>query len=622
MSYRPLTSFKPLGGPGPVPGRPSVAQHSTSFNSNNRGNHSAKGKQKATEEDEREWELDEEVEQQAAAQPKQGVMRSMSSFLPPTPTLPNVGANKSSSTTTAKSKQTSRRPPPPPARKQIKRILVTESEQVEWDREEELEEAEQGRQSEEERGGKRRKRAQGARETPSPPPPQARQPPTRSLTSILKKPPLPSPPPPPIPRSMKPITRTNPLATTSNLHPPASPSTSEPESAPTSQASTPIVTKPLTLHSAKLFNAQINDSAQRPKKLLTTLQAPPKIKLERDGITGGDDGARVLEDEEFSFSSPEKKGGGKKNKNYLPSGIAARANSILTAAKTDHTLWLHDLSRKLISASTEDKKVETTESAGGGRNKRELEALLEPDLKLIIVDVLDPTTQTTNDENPGGETRPRGGGGHQRTLLTRCRLDLSATTSPSSSPNEPEEEPNDLDLTGLVLFSLHNYRNSSTSSSKSSGSSFSHPQIRPRPQDKIKDDDALRTRSLFIPQGPLDFRTFRPDLEVWVFASEGGGCGGISEIELNEDPETWRVSPEAKRKEEEVKKERQREGDGAEVDEMELEPEDGDRAKIRWSSNLRSIDEMEREEEERRKEEKKRERVRKGLVVTKFGILV
>ena len=43
---------------------------------------------------------------------------------------------------------------------------------------------------------------------------------------------------------------------------------------------------------------------------------------------------------------------------------------------------------------------------------------------------------------------------------------------------------------------------------------------------------------------------------------------------------------------------------------------------MKWAMDRRSKAEIERDEEEKRKIQKKRDRVRKGLVLTKFGILV
>lgn len=90
--------------------------------------------------------------------------------------------------------------------------------------------------------------------------------------------------------------------------------------------------------------------------------------------------------------------------------------------------------------------------------------------------------------------------------------------------------------------------------------------------------------------------------EVWVLG-QGGGYG---EVELNEERETWKIGSineeESVKEEEENRKEQEGERDS----EME----------VRWEAAGRE----ERELEEKRR--KKRERVKKGLVVTKFGILV
>jgi hypothetical protein len=166
--------------------------------------------------------------------------------------------------------------------------------------------------------------------------------------------------------------------------------------------------------------------------------------------------------------------------------------------------------------------------------------------------------------------------------------------------------------------------------------SFSFPQSRPNPFDatnpKEDENERGKKRTLFIPQGPFDFRVFREGLEVWVFSSgEGGGAGGgISEVVLNEDKESWKI--ETKRREDstgEVKqedrnKERSLAEEAMRKERMDLDDEDVEprEVKIKWEVDRRKKEDIEREEEEKRKMEKKRERVKKGLVVTKFGVLV
>lgn len=321
-------------------------------------------------------------------------------------------------------------------------------------------------------------------------------------------------------------------------------------------------------------------------------------------------------------------------------GIAARANSILTAAKTDHTLWLHGISRKLygplVSATRRaDRSTDAvdrprdsalTRGREGRRSKAELEELIEPDLKLIIVEVLDLETTTTLSERDYPAIRPGGGGGwaSRHILSTRCRLDLSGPTTRADA----SEDANDLDLTGPVLFSLHNHRHSSSSSS----STLLHPQVRPKPDDDDDDrydadpvgsDGASTTRkmrSLFIPQGPHDLSVFRPGQEVWAFASSDGaiGGGGICEIELNEDRSTWKVSSRSTPRD-----------DARDDDDDGRLGSDNDKEKANVVVDRGRVDNVRRDERAGRAwagtENDKvpiRDRVRKGLVVTKFGIVV
>ncbi|GAA5877994.1 hypothetical protein JCM16303_002808 [Sporobolomyces ruberrimus] len=577
---------------------------------------------------------------------------TLNAFRPPPPTLPAQSKSPAKPPPKRTSRPSTSKAPPPPPRKQTKRILVTEEEQAEWDREAQVVEA-QKKGAEADREGKRARvavRNSRGNIDDDDDPATRPQPNLKPLTSFSRQPNLASsrlPNPktatplseqPAIPNKpsrkepFKSILKPPPLPPhPTRPKPPNQPSVSSlnvPESPRSGSTTTKPTIKPLTSRADQLFQATVLQPKTEPgrellkKKKLTTMQAPSIVKLEsgndkRDGTTLLDD-----DEEELSFSSPEKKGG---KKNYLPSGIAARASSILLASKTSHSLWLHDISRKLYSPTNST----GTTTSGIGRNKRELELSLEPDLKLIILEIMDPSSNQSEAGTGGG-----GGGtrGSSKTLFTRCRLDLSSPTSDSIDASSAEGTV-DLDMTGLVLFSLHNHR---APTSSSSSMSFSFPQSRPNPFDatnpKEDENERGKKRTLFIPQGSLDFRVFREGSEVWVFSSgEGGGAGGgISEVGLNEDKESWKI--ETKRREDstdEVKQEDRNKGrslteeatrkDEIDLDGKEVERED---VKVKWEVDRRKKEDIEREEEEKRKMEKKRERVKKGLVVTKFGVLV
>jgi hypothetical protein len=101
----------------------------------------------------------------------------------------------------------------------------------------------------------------------------------------------------------------------------------------------------------------------------------------------------------------------------------------------------------------------------------------------------------------------------------------------------------------------------------------------------------------------------------------GGTGGGINEVELNEEKDTWKVEVMPSTLEAEVKAE-EREADRK--DEMLLDLDEKGQGTKEWvdeeSREIRSGEEEKRKKEQEK--EKKREQVRKGLIVTKFGILV
>lgn len=310
-------------------------------------------------------------------------------------------------------------------------------------------------------------------------------------------------------------------------------------------------------------------------------------------------------------------------------------------------MWLHDISRKLHSSqsSTLGEDSDPTSIArnpnrsegartGKGRtgwwDKHDLEKALDPDLKLVILEVIAPPNNA-NGLPEGGGAGGGGGVGSHRTVLTRCRLDLSPSRPGGLDPSlDPDgvtpsggADSTDPDLTGLVLFSLHHQQGSSSSSSSSAAiTAVPYPQVRPsltrdpsatsktaRAVEARDGDEAKpRKRSLFIPQGPLDMRAFSVGIEVWVFG-EGGSAGarsgttsarGISEVELNEDEESWTVQS-AHEEPTEAVTTRATDSTGRQG-----EADHGPNGSERQTSGTGT----------------EWARVRKGLIVTKFGILV
>ncbi|TKA54750.1 hypothetical protein B0A53_02559 [Rhodotorula sp. CCFEE 5036] len=159
------------------------------------------------------------------------------------------------------------------------------------------------------------------------------------------------------------------------------------------------------------------------------------------------------------------------------SGMAARASSLLSAARTEQTLWLHDFSRRLAAtASTSNGRRTTTATTT-------LAADLRPDLRLKVLQVL----SFGNDEADS--------------FMTSDRRRERRTT-----------------LAGLVLFSLHDHHfgGSSTSSVP-----LPSPTKRPRPDSdsdpSSSSSSSSTARTLAVPTIPPDLRLIRPGVEVWVW---------------------------------------------------------------------------------------------------------
>ncbi|GAA5824187.1 hypothetical protein JCM5353_000343 [Sporobolomyces roseus] len=559
----------------------------TSFNFiNQQTTTSSKGKRKATKQDDDKWERE-----------KKG-FKPINAFAPPAPTAPQSTTTRNTPIPpkrTSRPTTTNSANPLPLPRTGIgngKRILATQQEQDEWSHDLEQEEGQGSKQ-------KKRKTSSSSSSSQFKPITSFKRSalPLATTSASISLNPTPLPPP---PRSNTPqqfLRPPRPPLLPSKLSTPKLPSVP-----PTNNNSKPFTSVSLLSQSSALYSAlknpqnQLIKSESKPvvnldnsKKLSNTVPTLQGVNDDKKGVLDGD---TAMEDGEFEWESPKKKG---KNGGYLPSGMASRASSILSATKTDHTLWLHDLSRKLLNLPSQSQPTSSSNSKSitkGGWSRRLLGEALQPELRLIVLSILSPSSSYHNDgEDPGR----KGGGGGSKTILARCRLDLSPIDSPPFDDGESE-----LDLSGLVLFSLH-HRNTSTSTNNSS---FIHPQAVPSKPSCDLENRAKRDQwNFYVPLGPSDLRmALKEGSEVWVLG-QGGGYG---EVELNEERETWKIG--SKNEEESVKEE--------EENRKEQEGERDSEMEVRWEAAGRE----ERELEEKRR--KKRERVKKGLVVTKFGILV
>ena len=184
------------------------------------------------------------------------------------------------------------------------------------------------------------------------------------------------------------------------------------------------------------------------------------------------------------------------------SGMAARASSLLSAARTEQTLWLHDVSRRLAavtSAPSSNGRTATTTTT--------LAAELRPDLRLKVLQVLSFGNDEADSFMAPDRRRERW------TTLAVCRLLVRDRDRPADAALS-KGEPSTRETQGLVLFSLHDHH--STGSSASSVP-LPSPTKRPRPESDPSSSSSSTARTLAVPTIPPDLRLIRPDAEVWVW---------------------------------------------------------------------------------------------------------
>ncbi|KAG0656370.1 hypothetical protein C6P46_007154 [Rhodotorula mucilaginosa] len=255
---------------------------------------------------------------------------------------------------------------------------------------------------------------------------------------------------------------------------------------------------------------------QAPQAALSAFRPPPPVLAASYSMGMGMDDGQDGQEIEVEEWSPKKRKGGYLARVFLTffffffsgSGMAARASSLLSAARTEQTLWLHDFSRRLAAtASTSNGRRTTTATTT-------LAADLRPDLRLKVLQVL----SFGNDEADSFMTSDRRR--ERRTTLAVCRLlgrenrDRPADAASSSSMGET----NTRETQGLVLFSLHDHHfgGSSTSSVP-----LPSPTKRPRPDSdsdpSSSSSSSSTARTLAVPTIPPDLRLIRPGVEVWVW---------------------------------------------------------------------------------------------------------
>lgn len=254
-------------------------------------------------------------------------------------------------------------------------------------------------------------------------------------------------------------------------------------------------------------------------------------------------------------------------------GLASRTSSLIASARTDQTLWLHNLSRLLATHQ---------QSSSPPLSKALLAKVAQPAVRFLVLETL--PLRTT----PPGTVRYRDA---SKTVLTRCRLLLDPTEkaadAPSSSPSQPssaesELPPDEEYLTGLVLFSLHLHPPSASL----------HPSAALPRKKPVADGGAA---SLFLPTNPHDLRFIAAGAEVWVWEE------GMEEVSLPFQGPRRLLPP--------MREERA----------SRVHAEEGEEGEVYWDS--RPVEELERERAEKRRKEEEEDGRKKALVCERFGVV-
>ncbi|KAI5480039.1 hypothetical protein MNV49_002004 [Pseudohyphozyma bogoriensis] len=286
-------------------------------------------------------------------------------------------------------------------------------------------------------------------------------------TFAAQLPPGPGKPPPPLQKL--PAFPLPPAAeTTKSKRVPKKPLMTPPKPIPLDRASSPqkpLLDTPVSARASFLFNALPPPKGQVESGTRLLESVPPAPPPDWD--------AGETEDGAEAWSPTKKKAG------YTITGLASRASAALSSARTDHTLWLHTLSRTLT-----DQFSHLTRPL--------LDKLLQPAIRLLVLETLPLGAGAGSAAKPWEESR---------TILTRCRLILTHSSSDTTSDSHVLEA----DMEGLVLFSLN-------ANPPPTGISFgaAQPPRRKRPK-------STESVTIYVPTGPHDLRLVEENAEIWCW---------------------------------------------------------------------------------------------------------
>lgn len=159
-------------------------------------------------------------------------------------------------------------------------------------------------------------------------------------------------------------------------------------------------------------------------------------------------------------------------------GLASLASTVLASAKTEHTLWIHELSRTLAAHQATP------------LTRPLLAKLLQPVICLRVVEILKSGAVAASDLTPQLSVWEE-----SRVVTARCAIVMDGNAG-------------DDDQQGLVVFSLHNRPPTSTLTATVTKSLQRKPP-----------GDRSERLAVFVPSTPHDLRHLEPGVDVWVWGT-------------------------------------------------------------------------------------------------------
>lgn len=218
--------------------------------------------------------------------------------------------------------------------------------------------------------------------------------------------------------------------------------------------------------------------------------------------------------------------------------MAARASSLLSAARTEQTLWLHEFSRRLAAMAVPLPAPVPV-----------LAHELAPELRVVVLDVLSFGAEVADSFVVPDRRRER------RSTLAVCRLVRDRPELEPLPEQEQEQErgePAPLSVSarptretqGLVLFSLQDHLGQRSHPAAGSGPTIPSPSPPPPPSKGARRSDlalpgaptTTKMRTVAVPTVPPDLRWIRPGVEVWIWEPfHEVGLVGVDDVRFDDE---------------------------------------------------------------------------------------